>query len=239
MNPRERKRNWLWVTPAMVVPLIGSLVYFVWFSDSEIGKAAYGATKVFTLVLPALWWLIHERDKGPGRPGDPHTGSTRRRAVHSILPGIVSGLAIGATAFALMATPLGDIISNSAGAVRSKATSLGFADHFLLFAVFISVIHSAIEEIYWRWFVFGRLRELIPLKSAHILAAIAFSAHHLVITLQFFPTAMAVFLAISVGVGGALWSWLYNRHHSLVGAWISHMIVDLALMRIGYGLIFP
>ena len=40
-----------------------------------------------------------------------------------------------------------------------------------------------------------------------------------------------------VGVGGVLWSLLYAKHKTLYGVWISHMIVDLSIMVIGYDLI--
>ena len=80
--------------------------------------------------------------------------------------------------------------------------SLGFLENFILFAVFITLVHSFIEEFYWRWFVFGRLREVIPLPAAHALAAVTFTGHHVVVTLQYYPVWFALGLAGLVGVGG-------------------------------------
>jgi len=41
-----------------------------------------------------------------------------------------------------------------------------------------------------------------------------------------------------IGVGGMIWSWMYLRQASLLGAWIAHMIVDFGILWIGYQLLF-
>ena len=71
-----------------------------------------------------------------------------------------------------------------------------------------------------------------------MLSAIGFTAHHLVVLSQFFPMEYALFFSLMVGIGGAFWSWLYQRHHTLLGPWFSHMIVDFAIFFIGYRLLF-
>ena len=38
-------------------------------------------------------------------------------------------------------------------------------------------------------------------------------------------------------IGGAAWAWLYHRYGNLYAAWISHLIVDVALILIGYDLL--
>ena len=74
-------------------------------------------------------------------------------------------------------------------------------------------------------------------SAAAILGSIAFAAHHLVVTAQFFPFAFAFFLSICVGIGGMLWCWLYHRQGTLAGAWISHLIADAGLMTVGHYLL--
>jgi len=55
--------------------------------------------------------------------------------------------------------------------------------------------------------------------------------------MQFFDLFWALFFSACVGIGGALWSLLYQRQGTLVGAWASHATVDAALMILGYSLI--
>jgi len=44
-------------------------------------------------------------------------------------------------------------------------------------------------------------------------------------------------LASCIAIGGAAWAWLYQRSGSLVGSWLSHMLVDAAIFVIGYDLV--
>jgi len=114
---------------------------------------------------------------------------------------------------------------------------LGFKDHFVLFAVFVSVLHSGLEEFYWRWFAYGQLRRKMTRRAAHLVAAVAFGGHHLIITLQFFSVALAFFLTGCVVVGGMIWSIMYERQGTIIGCWVSHLCVDVMLMVIGFQLV--
>jgi membrane protease YdiL (CAAX protease family) len=182
----------------MCLPLLASLTYFVLLSDSPAGKVIYGATKVFTLVWPIVCvvWIWREKD----RLCFQISNADHRKA----LPlGILSGLVIAGAMMSLLQIPaVAQVLKESAPAVKAKADALGFAEYFILFAIFLSVFHSLIEEYYWRWFVFGNLRRVIAkVPLAHLLAAISFAAHHLVITAQFFPFWFALILTSFVGVG--------------------------------------
>lgn len=153
--------------------------------------------------------------------------------------GSLWGLIMSGAILMVLISPLGDAVRDQAGMVQTKAEQMGVVNHFILFGLFISLLHSFLEEYYWRWFVFGNLHRYLRSKQwAHIAGAIGFAAHHVVVTTQFFEGAMGWLFGCSVGVGGAIWSWLFVRHRSLIGAWVSHVIVDLTLMSIGYWLIF-
>ena len=41
-----------------------------------------------------------------------------------------------------------------------------------------------------------------------------------------------------MGLGGAGWCWLYGRSGSLYGPWLCHLVVDVAMMTVGYDLAF-
>lgn len=43
--------------------------------------------------------------------------------------------------------------------------------------------------------------------------------------------------SVSVAVGGVFWAWLYDRSGSLLGPWLSHLLVDAAIFTVGYGLV--
>src|SRR5262249_1527345 len=110
-----------------------------------------------------------------------------------------------------------------------------------LFAVFVTVPHSLLEEYYWRWFVFGQLRRRLTLASAIVISSLGFMAHHVIILYVFFPDhflTAAVPFSLCVAAGGAVWAWLYERSGSIYAPWLSHLVVDAGLFVVGYDLFF-
>lgn len=225
--------RWWVLVPALVMPLIGSFFYFVLFPGTTFGNTFYAADKTLMLIWPVLatWLILKEpfRRESPGVVG-------RRR---SLLIGGLFGVAVAALMLILKETPwFGAVLEQNGGRIRERVDGLGMLDHFLIAAIAISVVHAALEEYYWRWFVYGHLRHLVSQPWAHGIAAVGFLAHHIVVTSQFFPLGFAVFLGICVGIGGAVWSVIYQRHRTLLGAWFSHMIVDFAIFYLGYRILF-
>jgi len=231
MDRRGAWRTWLSVVPAMLVPVGGALLYFVFLREHAAARAAYGATKLFTLVWPlaAVWLVLRERL--------PALELGHRRHRRALPLGLAAGAAVVLLMLGLMQTPFGDVARAHSGAIRAKAEGLGVLRHYWLFTGFLCVFHSLLEEYYWRWFVFGRLRRVVGVRAAHLLAGAAFAAHHIVVLSQFFPMGWGVALGGLVGVGGILWSVLYARQRTLAGAWISHLLVDLGIMIIGHRLL--
>lgn len=200
-----------------------SLLYFVLLPGTMLGNGLYVFMKVMLVLWP--WIAIKLILKEPL----PLALSNKRAGLIGLgLGGIIVLLMV-----ALMQTPIGDIINAGAGNIQEKVAGMGVLDHFLWFALFLSVIHSLIEEVYWRGFVCQNLLKLIAPWKAHLLAGIGFSAHHIVVLSQFFPMTAAFFLGACVGIGGILWSLLMVRHQSLLGPWMSHLVVDVGIMVIG------
>ena len=230
MNP-SRSLIWMTLAPAMCLPFVASLFYFVLFSEYTFSRAIYAGTKVFTLVWPIFTVMFIYRMKLAPIPfRDP-------RHLQAVPLGLIAGLAITLLMMGLMLTPLALVIVDGGHAIGQKTMELGVLDHYWTFAIFISVFHSALEEYYWRWFVYGQLRAVAGRWTAHILGGVSFGAHHIVIVTQFFPFWWGVLLGSLVGFGGILFSLLYERQKSLVGAWVAHMMIDFGIMAIGYELI--
>ena len=125
-------------------------------------------------------------------------------------------------------------------AVRAKIVDLGI-DRLWIYAavgVFYAICHSGLEEYYWRWFVFGQLRHRLRPASAIAIASLAFMAHHVILLATYFgwSSPWTYAFSLAVAVGGAVWAWLYERSGSLVGPWLSHLVVDAAIFLVGYDL---
>lgn len=220
---------------AAVLPTAVTAIYFLALSNHPTGlqQAAWVLGKVGQFIFPAVWVLAVQRSRvgmGPGWHRGLGVGVASGAVV---LVGILA-------AYHLWLGPAG-VFEVPAVAMRAKLIELGLDSpaRYIAFATFLSLAHSLLEEYYYRWFLFGQMRRLLPLGSAIALSSLAFTAHHVLVLAVFFGwTSPLTWLGVAgVGVGGAFWAWLYQRTGSLLGPWVSHLLADVAIMAIGYELV--
>jgi membrane protease YdiL (CAAX protease family) len=224
---------------AMAFPSLLTWLYFVVLQghSTAVQQAVYTAGKVLQFGLPLLWLLAVERCIP--RAGSPKTWSPR----FSIAVGAVFGLLV---ATAILAGYLGWLHSAvwfaaAEAQIRRKALAFGLRTplQFAAVGIFYALVHSGLEEYYWRWFVFGQLRRLLPLGGATALASLAFAAHHWIVLGVYFGafSPICCLMTFAVAVGGAIWCGLYHRSGSLLGPWLSHALVDAAIFAVGLAVI--
>jgi membrane protease YdiL (CAAX protease family) len=66
-------------------------------------------------------------------------------------------------------------------------------------------------------------------------------AHHVVVLAVYFPGRFftaALPLSLGIAIGGMFWCWLYERTGSIIATWVSHFLIDGAIMIVGYDLAF-
>lgn len=241
---------------AMIFPAVATWFWFVAFAGHPLMKLVYGSAKVLQFLLPALWVMgvarrgrperfarIRGRESGKGTD-DAHTDRQDWPRGRGIVAGLGFGSLVGVFILAvyfgfLKSSPL---LAGAPAAVHAKVEQLGLATipGYLALALFYSVLHSLLEEYYWRWFVFGSSRRLISTPAAIVLSSLAFTAHHVIVVGAYLHGAwlMTVLFSVAVAGGGAVWAWLYERTGSLYGPWLSHLLVDAAIMTVGYDMIF-
>jgi CAAX protease family protein len=236
------KRDWLALVVAMVYPTAMAWVYFFAVpaaehpGDSHPIVIAYSAGKVVQFAFPLLWSVVVERRRLQPRPPS--------LAAVSLGTGI--GLAIGIVVLAGYSAlaKRSSLFAGSAERVRGRVLEFGLDGpvRYVLFCLFLAVLHSLLEEYYWRWFVFGRLKERLRVTWANLLSSIAFASHHVVVLSVFFPGRfwqMTAPLSAGVALGGMLFAWLYQRSDSLYAAWVCHLLIDAAILTVGYAMAFP
>ena len=220
---------------AAAFPTLAAWVYFDLFSGEPWMLALGVLSKVVQFSLPVVWvWLVLRQPlKIRGASGG------------GLLFGALSGLAILAACLGLYYGYLkgSAVFEGAPDRLGEKLTALGgdSLGGFLVIAVFYSVVHSFLEEYYWRWFVYGRARQYLGPRAASFFSSLAFMAHHVVVLNTFFPGdfwSVVVPLSFCVAIGGAIWSMVYERTGSLYGAWLSHALVDVSIMICGWDMAF-
>jgi hypothetical protein len=221
---------------AMIFPTIVTLLYFVVLAN-QLGwlqVTAAGVGKAIQFAFPAVWVFVVLRKKF----------KWTRVTPDGVGLGVGFGLLIGGAMVALTMLwlePIG-FFDGPGAKIRHKIEGFQISSPaaFIALGVFYALCHSILEEYYWRWFVFKRLRPYTTLNRAIVVSSLGFMAHHVIVLATYFGWASPVtyVFSLAVAIGGAVWAWIYDRSDSLYGPWVSHMLIDAAIFVIGYNLAF-
>jgi membrane protease YdiL (CAAX protease family) len=230
-KPRSER---LVIAFALLYPTLLTYVYFISLANVPefTQQVVYGVGKAIQFALPILWvgFVCREQLRWP------------KFSTNGLAAGILFGLVVGATMVALYFgwfKHSGEFAAGAA-AMKERLAKIGVYTGavYAIVALFYSLVHSLLEEYYWRWFVFGRLRKLVPLWPAILVSALGFMAHHVIVLATYFGwgSFWTWLFSLSTAFGGAVWAWLYNRSGSIYGPWTSHLLIDAAVFGIGYDL---
>jgi membrane protease YdiL (CAAX protease family) len=221
---------------ATVFPVALTLVYFVLLAGESAAwqQFAFAVGKGIQFGWPLVWCLWHDRSALVWR-----SSGIRGLGLGVILGLVVTGAML--LVYHLVLSP-GGLFAEAEGAIRAKVAALEIATprRMLLVSIFYCLIHSFLEEFYYRWFLHARLESRLGFWRAAVWSGLAFMAHHVVVLAVYlgFASWLTWLLSLSVALGGVLWAWLYRRSGSLWAPWISHAIVDAGIFLIGYHVIF-
>ena len=234
-TPSTRLDIW-GLTLALCFPSILTWIYFVALADAEttIQQVVYTTGKVAQFAFPLFFLAFVVRE--------PLRLPFHRR--HGLVEGILSGLVILASIVSLwrllvwIDSPLlADLVPN----ISAKVVGLGVATpwRYAALGFSYSLFHTFLEEYYWRWFVFGRLRRHAGFGLSITLSSVGFMAHHVIVMGAYagWTSPYTYLFSVAVAVGGGYWAWLYERSETLVAPWVSHLFVDVAVFSVGFALL--
>jgi membrane protease YdiL (CAAX protease family) len=226
--------HWAALLFVLGFPTLTTFVYFVLLGGGDSVAPIYAAAKVVQFAFPAAWVFLVQRRRI----------SLQRPDGRSLVWGLVFGaLAVGI----MLATWYGffkgsPLLAEMPRLLAGKLKDFKLTNpmRYLLFAAFLSLPHSLLEEYYWRWFAFGQLRRVVPVPWAMVLSSVGFMSHHVIVISAYVPDSPALVALFSLGiaVGGGVWAWIYQRCGTLYGPWASHFLLDCAIMYLGYEMTF-
>ena len=209
------------------VPSLGA-ASALYFFDGPVGTVLWGFSKAILYLFPALWSRLAD--------GRPFGWSPLRRG------GLGAGWLTGvlAAAVILAAWHFFGRAWFDPGGLRAVAVEKGFATpaRFILLGVWLCLANSLMEEYVFRWFLLSRARAFLGAAPAVAVASLVFSAHHVVVLYAYFGWLAAAAAGVGTFVAGAVWCVLTLRYGSIWPAWASHVIADVAMLLVGYEVLF-
>lgn len=248
---------WVLLVLGLALPTLVTWVYFDALSrfPGWVQQVAYGLGKAGQFALPGLviaiwgqwwrgmipWWHPEDCDRPKSMPSVGPVGWDR--LAHPV-GAMAVGLAIGALmliVYRFWLLPAG--IMNPVrveGETKLQALGMNGPEALIGLAVFYSLLHSGLEEWYWRGFVFAGWKGRIGTRASLLVSSLGFMSHHVLVLAKFFGwTSIWTYVASAgVAVGGGIWAWMLWRSRRLLPGWISHAMVDAAIFGIAWHLIF-
>lgn len=219
----------LLVPAASIGPLAAMLLEAT--RGSPVGQAIYVLCKAWIAVLPVLWLVLV--DKGRLSWSPPRRGGFA----------VAAGLGVLISAVIVLAYwLLGDrlIDERAAEEMRTVVAEIGLESKakYLGLTVYICLFNSLMEEYVWRWFVFRKCEALVGGAAGVALSALFFTLHHILALSAYFDWPVVALGSAGVFIGGATWSWCYLKFRSIWPGYVSHLIVDVTVLWIGWQLIY-
>ena len=231
---------------ALTFPTLVTLVYFQWLGDSSpfLQQTSYSIGKLIQFGFPLVWVLLFFRNR---LPWDRNKDTAERDQIPSNSSwtiSIVFGLVVAAGLFLLYqfliaGSPLGERLQTMVGQ-KVDSMNMRVPWKFMALGLFYTLVHSFLEEYYWRWFVCWFALRWFSKWKAIVISSLGFAAHH-VILLGFFlgwDNSLTYLASAAVGVGGVFWAFLFLRTNRLYECWLSHAIVDAAIFGLGYWILW-
>lgn len=87
-----------------------------------------------------------------------------------------------------------------------------------------------LEEVYWRGYMFNRLRQKGTAFSAIALTALFYTLYHLLSIIPIFAAGYSFAAVIPVLIAGLFWGFIRERTGSISATMIGHVLADLGIM---------
>lgn len=107
----------------------------------------------------------------------------------------------------------------------------GFAGplEFIFILVFI-FINPILEEVYWRGYMYEKLRARGTAFYAIAITSVFYTLYHVITVLHLFQSGYTVVAVLPVMIAGVFWAYIREKTGSITATIIGHSIADFAIM---------
>jgi membrane protease YdiL (CAAX protease family) len=103
------------------------------------------------------------------------------------------------------------------------------AANFVFVFIYVVLINAALEEIFFRGFVFKKLHDMGFKRYAHIFSSLLFAVYHVAIIRGALSVGMFIFVMTMLVVAGLIFNFFTVKCRSIAGALIVHVSANFAL----------
>ena len=176
-----------------------------------------------------LLMLIYRKTKPKGISGYSDKQAVHRKA------GVKLSCKLAAAVFAFLAVVFiilrpflvrDDIVNGLAG---NNITGENFPFVF----AYVILCNAALEEFFFRGFIFLTLYKLGQKRTAYVYSCLLFAVYHIFIMDSWFHPAVFALLLVGLAVSGVIFNELARRTDSIIGSLIVHMSANLAINLVG------
>lgn len=109
---------------------------------------------------------------------------------------------------------------------------------FVFVGLYITLVNSLLEELFFRGFIFLTLHKAGGKKLAMWFSAILFGCYHMAMFQTWFPPALVLLCVVGLVAVGLFFNWINLRTKTFLNSWLVHIIADAAIMIIGFRMLY-
>lgn len=215
------QKEWLYIT---VVPVLVCVLLYI---SDQIFKVSYIERTLMKLLLFLAVPIFYAR----------HFQKTIRETLHFQLakPDRLS-LLLGRVCFVLILVSyfiLKNQIDFESIMAQLQTTSKVHAGNYLLVGLYITIVNSLLEELFFRGFLFLNLYQSGRKVLAYGYSSVLFALYHLSIFKTWFDPLIMLLALFGLVAAGLLFDALNVRKRSIYSSWLVHAMADAAIILVG------
>lgn len=106
-------------------------------------------------------------------------------------------------------------------------------ENFIYVSIYISVVNSLLEELFFRALGFIALKKSSSRIFAYLFSAFTFAVYHSGMTSGYFNAGIFLFTLFGLFVGGIIFNFLDDKSETVYASWLTHMFANLGINTVG------
>ena len=108
------------------------------------------------------------------------------------------------------------------------------AGNFLYVAIYISLVNSFLEEIFFRGFGFIMLKKSTSRIFAYFFSGLLFALYHTGMMIGYYDFGVLALAIIGLFVAGIMFNYLNEKGENIYTSWLVHMFANFGINTVGF-----